>query len=384
MKNLILWWAACIGLFIFLIFSTAFVINDHHYSKEDVGLKAVQGHFDLQNKVMVHDGPFKLDGEWEFYWRELLTPEDMRQTLPNQPPYMAVVPNFWNHYIVSGEALPKYGYATYRLTLLLNEGEIGQLVSLYIPNVATAYRLYVDEKLLASNGVVGESRQQMTPENYSKTITFEAESQQIELLFQVSNFHQPKAGLWESITFGTDEQVTYLRERNIFSQAFVIGCILIIGFYHIMMYFQRPRDLSPLFLGLACLGRGIRTLLIKDILLIHLIPQIRWEMEYGGDDYLTKPFDPNVLVARINALLRRTKNKGFAPTQKLITQYEQLTVQERQILQWIEKGYTNKEIAIKLALKEGTIKVYNHIIFQKLQVKNRTQAIVRAKEEKLI
>lgn len=46
----------------------------------------------------------------------------------------------------------------------------------------------------------------------------------------------------------------------------------------------------------------------------------------------------------------------------------------------MEKGYTNKEIALKLSLTEGTVKVYNHILYQKLQVKNRTQAIVRAKE----
>ena len=50
----------------------------------------------------------------------------------------------------------------------------------------------------------------------------------------------------------------------------------------------------------------------------------------------------------------------------------------------MEEGYTNKEIAFNLSLTEGTVKVYNHIIYQKLQVKNRTQAIVRAKELNII
>lgn len=107
-------------------------------------------------------------------------------------------------------------------------------------------------------------------------------------------------------------------------------------------------------------------------------------LEVGGDDYITKPFDPNVLIARINAVLRRTQGNITEVEPQTLVEIEQLSPQELQILNWIEKGFTNKEIAAKLNLTEGTIKVYNYIIFQKLQVKNRTQAIVRAKEYHLI
>ena len=107
-------------------------------------------------------------------------------------------------------------------------------------------------------------------------------------------------------------------------------------------------------------------------------------LEVGGDDYITKPFDPNVLIARINAVLRRTQGNITEVEPQTLVEIEQLSPQELQILNWIEKGFTNKEIAAKLNLTEGTIKVYNYIIFQKLQVNDRTQAIVRAKEYHLI
>jgi|SRR5699024_2697733 len=105
-------------------------------------------------------------------------------------------------------------------------------------------------------------------------------------------------------------------------------------------------------------------------------------LDAGGDDYVIKPFDPDELIARINAILRRM-NRSYLKTEEIET-YEPLTQQEINVLRLLKQGYTNKEIANQLFLTEGTVKIYNHYIYQKLQVNNRIQATTKAKKMELI
>lgn len=57
-----------------------------------------------------------------------------------------------------------------------------------------------------------------------------------------------------------------------------------------------------------------------------------------------------------------------------------LSPREREILIWLAKGETNKEIGLRLDLAEGTIKVHVKSIFRKLNFKTRVQAAVYALE----
>lgn len=56
-----------------------------------------------------------------------------------------------------------------------------------------------------------------------------------------------------------------------------------------------------------------------------------------------------------------------------------LTVRELEILELIEKGFSNQEIASTLFIALSTVKSYNNSLFGKLEVKRRTEAIVKAK-----
>jgi two-component system, NarL family, nitrate/nitrite response regulator NarL len=63
-----------------------------------------------------------------------------------------------------------------------------------------------------------------------------------------------------------------------------------------------------------------------------------------------------------------------------IDPFAELTVREVQILKLVAKAHSNKEIANSLNLSEKTVKHYMTNILQKLQVRNRVEAAVRARD----
>ena len=55
-----------------------------------------------------------------------------------------------------------------------------------------------------------------------------------------------------------------------------------------------------------------------------------------------------------------------------------LTQRQREVLDCLRAGKTNKQIAYELGLSEGTVKIHVTAIFKSLGVKNRTQAVIAA------
>lgn len=61
-----------------------------------------------------------------------------------------------------------------------------------------------------------------------------------------------------------------------------------------------------------------------------------------------------------------------------------ISKREYEVLQLLAEGYSNADVAAKLFVSVSTVKTHVSNIFQKLDVKNRTQAIRKAKDLKII
>jgi two-component system nitrate/nitrite response regulator NarP len=82
-----------------------------------------------------------------------------------------------------------------------------------------------------------------------------------------------------------------------------------------------------------------------------------------------KWFDPEVAdrIQRLSDMLGTGERTILAP-------------RERELIKLVRNGLRNREIAQKLGVTEGTIKVYLHTVFQKLGVSSRTELAIRANE----
>lgn len=114
-------------------------------------------------------------------------------------------------------------------------------------------------------------------------------------------------------------------------------------------------------------------------------------LKFGADDYISKPFALPNLLARIEALLRRynwsqkkaqnkSMNLPFTSDEPIVP----LTSREKEVLKLVAQGSNNQDIAEKLFVREVTVKTHLNSIFKKLNVTNRTQAVLLALQMNII
>lgn len=115
-------------------------------------------------------------------------------------------------------------------------------------------------------------------------------------------------------------------------------------------------------------------------------------IDAGALSYLMKDSPPQKLVEAIRAaqngepvlhprvakkLMQRVRSNEFELQ-------EPLTRKEKEVLALLVKGKSNKEIASDLFVSETTVKSHISNILRKLDVKDRTQAVIKAIELKLV
>ena len=125
------------------------------------------------------------------------------------------------------------------------------------------------------------------------------------------------------------------------------------------------------------LAYGACGYLLKDLHADTLISSIR--SAASGQFILPGPIAAK-LAARILQTSKAAEPSEISQTMKRVKLIEELTDREIKLASLIVKGFTNKEIAGRLFMSEGTVRNYISIIYSKLGTSNRSKAIFLLKE----
>ena len=137
------------------------------------------------------------------------------------------------------------------------------------------------------------------------------------------------------------------------------------------------------------LGIIILTMFAEDSQVIRAI-------RAGADGYLLKNIESSKVVDAIRAVARGESVVDPELATKVLNEFRRLsdvdgynniaglTEREVSMLQLVANGLSNKEIASELGLAESTVKNRLSILFQKLNVKDRTQAAIYAMTHGLV
>jgi len=115
---------------------------------------------------------------------------------------------------------------------------------------------------------------------------------------------------------------------------------------------------------------GVRGIVLKEMAPTLVVQCVR-EVHAGGQ-WLEK----RSVSQAIEKLIRR--EEATRDMAKI------LTPRELQIAGAVASGLRNKEIADKLGIAEGTVKIHLHVVYEKLKIDGRMALVLRMKENSLI
>ena len=122
---------------------------------------------------------------------------------------------------------------------------------------------------------------------------------------------------------------------------------------------------------------GAAGYLLKDVEPSMMVQAIR--RVHAGESYV----EPSLTKKLFHGITSQEEQKS-APSPPGTIESDRLSVREIEVLRLVGKGMSNAEIARELFLSEKTVKNHLTNIFRKIQVTDRTQAVLFAIKHKIV
>lgn len=145
----------------------------------------------------------------------------------------------------------------------------------------------------------------------------------------------------------------------------------------------------PRMSGIECTSR-LKEILPNTLIVILTVLDddelIFRALEAGADGYLLKRSKPADLRTALLDVLHGGAPMSSAIARRVVCSFKkpsstpaniQLSAREAEVLKFLSRGFSNKEIADQIELSVETVRSYLKTIYKKLHVRSRTEAVIR-------
>jgi len=265
--------------FFFLIglvfLSTAFISCGVPFSPGKTEFRAKNGVMDLSEWNFSKPMLITLDGQWEFYSDKKLNPSSIQSDEASKIKKYITVPSFWKGNIENGPEVRqrRYGVATYRLKVRLPEGKHN--IGFHLLPVYTAYTMWLNGDKTVSVGEITEKLEGTRAAIPTKTTYKTDVRNSLDIIIQVANSFYRKGGIGKQIYLGSQETIKRFVRKRTALNGFIVGALLLLGFYHIVLFFADRKHPASLYIGILCIVSAFRILCVSGEYLIYdILPNL--------------------------------------------------------------------------------------------------------------
>jgi DNA-binding NarL/FixJ family response regulator len=113
----------------------------------------------------------------------------------------------------------------------------------------------------------------------------------------------------------------------------------------------------------------------------HNLSSVEWSLRAGASAYLIKPITIDQCLATLRFVgvseieVSQKKSRQMFPSSTSLRTHLRLSPREKEVMAGLAEGLLYKEISEKLGISYSAVHKYQHKIFEKFQVSNRSEAI---------
>lgn len=225
-----------------------------------------------------------LSCEWDFYWNNFLSSEEIEKNKTDYLPTKIKVPSYWSSYPLNGNKFNGCGFGTYYLELILPHN-FREPLGFHFPGVDVAYKLFINGKLTAECGVPGMNKSEEVPFYKPQIIKYIPESDTVKILIHVSNFNHRRGGIWKVPLFSEYKFLEKKENMDNLLEMFTLGILFSFGLFYLIFSFYNRRERAIFYLALCFLFVFLRGI-CSNLIPISFITNIKWDwiirLEYIG------------------------------------------------------------------------------------------------------